>query len=322
MATTELLGIAGMTAELKTYYSQKLLDRLIPALVHAEHGVQEDLGPQQGKSIEKRRFESFAAQTTALVEGTPPAAINGTYTALTFTVSQFGAYMLVSDVMWQQGFDGVDDIVKAFGENAGRSIDAVIRDILVAGTTVNYASTAASRGGLSSGMRLTSTELRRAVNKLRANDAREFDDGTYHAIIHPHTEGDLLADASITSIYQLAIPRSENNPLLKGSVPQVYGISFFRTSAAKIFPTAGQSGTTAADVYATLVFGQEAYLVSKFSMQNVRTIIKPPGSGGPIDALDQYGSIGWKASATAGILNQNALLRVEHTSYFGVNANG
>jgi N4-gp56 family major capsid protein len=103
MATTELLGIAGMTAELKTYYSQKLLDRLLPALVHAEHGVQEDLGPQQGKSIEKRRFESFAAQTTALVEGTPPAAINGTYTALTFTVSQYGAFMLVSDVMWQQG---------------------------------------------------------------------------------------------------------------------------------------------------------------------------------------------------------------------------
>ena len=322
MATTELLGAAGMTAELKTYYSQKLLDRLIPALVHAEHGVQEDLGPQQGKSIEKRRFESFAAQTTALVEGTPPTSVNGTYTALTFTISQYGAYMLISDVMWQQGFDGVDDIVKAFGENAGKSIDTVIRDILVAGNTVIYASTAASRGGLSSGMRLTSTELRKAVNKLRANDAREFDDGTYHAIIHPHAEGDLLADASIASIYSLAIPRSENNPLLKGSVPQVYGISFYRTSNAKVFPTAGQSGTTATDVYATLVFGQESYLVSKFSMQNVRTIIKPPGSGGPIDALDQYGSIGWKASATAGILNQNAMVRVEHTSFFAVNGNG
>lgn len=104
MATTELLGVLGMTAELKTYYSKKLLDRLVPALVHAEHGLQEDLGPQEGKSIEKRRFESFAAQLTALVEGTPPASINGTYTAITFTVSQYGAYMLVSDVMWQNLF--------------------------------------------------------------------------------------------------------------------------------------------------------------------------------------------------------------------------
>jgi len=322
MATTEQIGVLGMTAELKTYYSKKLLDRLVPALVHAEHGLQEDLGPQEGKSIEKRRFESFAAQTTALVEGTPPASINGTYTALTFTVSQYGAYMLVSDVMWQQGFDGVDDIVKAFGENAGNSIDQVIRDILVAGNTVIYASTAASRGGLASGMRLTSVELRKAVNKLRANNAREFDDGTYHAVIHPWAEGDLLADASITSIFQYAVPRSENNPLLKGSVPQVYGVSFFRTSNAKVFPTNGQTGTTATDVLATLFFGQESYLVSKFSMQNVRTIIKPPGSGGPVDPLDQYGSIGWKASATAGILNQNAILRVEHTSFFSANGNG
>jgi N4-gp56 family major capsid protein len=319
MATTELLGVLGMTAELKTYYSKKLLDRLVPALVHAEHGLQEDLGPQEGKSIEKRRFESFAAQTTALVEGTPPASINGTYTALTFTVSQYGAYMLVSDVMWQQGFDGVDDIVKAFGENAGNSIDQVIRDVLAAGGTVQYASSAASRGGLSSGMRLNSTEIRKAVRQLRKNNAREFDDGTYHAIIHPDTEADLLADASIVSIFQWAVPRGENSPLLKGSVPQVYGVSFFRTSNAKIFSSQGLSTT---DVYATLMFGQEAYLVSKFSMQNVRTIIKPPGSGGPVDPLDQYGSIGWKASVTAGVLNANAILRLEHTSAFATSGAG
>lgn len=320
MPTTELLGALGMTAELKTYYSKKLLDRLVPALVHAEHGLQEDLGPQEGKVIEKRRFESFAANITALVEGTPPTSINGTYTALNFTVSQYGAYMLVSDVMWQQGFDGVDDIVKAFGENAGNSIDVVIRDNLhTSVTTVQYASTGGSRGGLSSGMRLNSTELRKAVRALRKNNAREFDDGTYHAIIHPDTEADLLADPSIVSIFQWAVPRGENSPLLKGSVPQVYGVSFFRTSNAKIFTSQGFSIT---DVYGTLMFGQESYLVSKFSMQNVRTIIKPPGSGGPVDPLDQYGSIGWKASVVSGVLNQNAILRIEHTSAFAASGNG
>lgn len=323
MPVTETIGIAGMTNELKTYYSKKLLERLVPALVHAEHGVQEDLGPHEGKSIEKRRFESFAAQTTALVEGTPPASINGTYTALTFTVSQYGAYMLVSDVMWQQGFDGIDDIVKAFGENAGNSLDQIIRTVLVAGTTVSYASTAASRGGLGSGMRLGAAELRKAVRQLRTNNAREFDDGTYHAIIHPDAEADLLADSTIQNIFQYAVPRGADNPLLLGSVPQVYGISFFRTANAKVFPTAGLAiAASATDVYATLFFGQEAYLVSKFSMQNVRTIIKPPGSGGPVDALDQYGSIGWKASVVAGRLNENAMIRLESTSSFSANGNG
>jgi hypothetical protein len=49
------------------------------------------------------------------------------------------------------------------------------------------------------------------------------------------------------------------------------------------------------DVYKTIFMGKEAYEVTKFSTQNVRTIIHPVGSAGP-DPLDQYGSIGWKAS--------------------------
>ena len=48
-----------------------------------------------------------------------------TWTALTFTVSQYGAFALVSDVLTQQGFDGIDDMVNAFGENAGNSIKPV-----------------------------------------------------------------------------------------------------------------------------------------------------------------------------------------------------
>lgn len=61
------------------------------------------------------------------------------------------------------------------------------------------------------------------------------------------------------------------------------------------------------DVYKTLMLGQEAYVASKFSQTNVRTIIQPVGSGGPIDPLDQYGKIGWKASVVSGVLNSNAI---------------
>ena len=320
MGTTELVGVNGMTNELKTYYSKKLLDRLVPKLVHAEHGVQEDLGPNEGKSIEKRRFESFAAQITALVEGTPPASINGTYSAVTFTISQYGAFMLISDVMWQQGFDGVDDIVKAFGENAGNSLDQIIRDALHTGTTtVIFAGTAGSTGALASGMRLSSLEIKKAITKLRALDVPEYEDGTYHAIVHPHCEVDLLADAAITNIFTYAVPRDANNPLMQGNVPQVLGVSFYRTTNAKVYASIGVSAT---DVYATLVFGQESYLVSKFSMQNVRTIIKPPGSGGPIDALDQYGSVGWKASVTAGVLDVKRILAIKSTSSFAASGQG
>lgn len=323
-ATTELIGVAGMTPELKTFYSKQLLARLVPALEHANHGLAEDIPPHAGKAIEKRRFESYTANTNKLVEGTAAlaSAINGTWTALTFTIAQYGAFSLVSDVLAQQGFDGLDDMVNAFGENAGNSIDQIVRDAIVGGATVIYASTAGSRGGLASGMRLTNVEIRKAVRKLRLNNARTFDDGYYHVIMHPDTEFDLMSDSAIVQVYQWAADRGEDNPLIQGAVPAIYGAKFYRTSNAKIFPTAGQTGTTATDIYATLFVGRDAYLVSRFSTQNVRTIIKPIGTAGPLDPLDQFGSIGWKASVVAGILNDSAMVRVEHTASLSTNSNG
>ncbi len=323
--TTELIGAGGMTpAEIKTFYSKQLLARLVPALEHANHGLAEDIPPHAGKAIEKRRFESYSANTAALAEGTGllASAINGTWTPLTFTISQYGAFALVSDVLTQQGFDGIDDMVNAFGENAGNSIDQIIRDGIVAGTNVIYASTAGSRGGLTSGMRLTNVEVRKAVRKLRVNNAKTFDDGYYHVILHPDSEYDLLSDSSIVNVYQYAADRGEDNPLIQGAVPTVYGAKFYRTSNAKVFPSSAQGATTTTDVYATLFLGRDAYLVSRFSTQNVRTIIKPIGTAGPLDPLDQFGSIGWKASVVSGILNQNALVRVEHTSALAAAGNG
>lgn len=324
MATTEQIGVVGMTAEQKTFYSKALLARLVPALEHANHGLAEDIPPHAGKAIEKRRFESYTAATTALAnEGTPPTATNGTWTAITFTISQYGAFSFISDVLEQQGFDGIDDMVNAFGEQAGNSLDQVIRDAIVGGSNVIYASTAASRGGLQSGQRLSSTEIKKAVRKLRVNNAKTFDDGYYHAIMHPDCEYDLFADTTgVVNIYQYAADRGEDNPLIQGAVPAIYGAKFFRSTNAKVFPTAGQSGTTATDVYATLFLGRDAYLVSRFSTQNVRTIIRGVGSAGALDPLDQFGSIGWKASLVAGILQNGAIVRVETTASQSANGNG
>lgn len=49
-----------------------------------------------------------------LIEGTPFFTGNATYSALQFTVSQYGSFSMMSDTLLQQGFDA-DDIVKAFG---------------------------------------------------------------------------------------------------------------------------------------------------------------------------------------------------------------
>jgi N4-gp56 family major capsid protein len=131
-----------------------------------------------------------------------------------------------------------------------------------------------------------------------------------------------LSDSSIVNVYQYAADRGEDNPLIQGAVPAIYGAKFYRTSNAKVWIGSAMSGNTKTDVYATLFLGRDAYLVSRFSTQNVRTIIKPIGTAGPLDPLDQFGSIGWKASVVAGILNQNALVMVQHTSSLAASGAG
>ncbi len=68
------------------------------------------------------------------------------------------------------------------------------------------------------------------------------------------------------------------------------------------------------DVHATLVFGADAYgVVDVEGMGCVQAIVKPIGSGGAADPLDQRATVGAKVTAYAAkILNNLWLVRIEH----------
>ena len=68
------------------------------------------------------------------------------------------------------------------------------------------------------------------------------------------------------------------------------------------------------DVHATLVFGADAYGVVDVDGEGcLQTIVKPCGSGGASDPLDQRATVGAKVAAyTAKILNNLWIVRVEH----------
>ena len=68
------------------------------------------------------------------------------------------------------------------------------------------------------------------------------------------------------------------------------------------------------DVHSTLVFGADAYgVIDVGGSGGVQTIVKPVGSGGASDPLDQRATVGAKVAAyTAKILNNLWLVRIEH----------
>ena len=82
---------------------------------------------------------------------------------------------------------------------------------------------------------------------------------------------------------------------------------------AGIYPTGGGNEI---DVHATIIYGQKAFgcvtLGSK-KKPNFKIIVKPLGSSGTADPLDQRGTIAWKVPFfAAAVLQDDFIVRIEH----------
>ena len=74
------------------------------------------------------------------------------------------------------------------------------------------------------------------------------------------------------------------------------------------------AGVGGVDVYSTLFLGDDAYGTTKVTGGGLQHIVKPLGSGGSSDPLDQRATVGWKAFKTAKILVEQYMVRVESTA--------
>lgn len=79
-----------------------------------------------------------------------------------------------------------------------------------------------------------------------------------------------------------------------------------------IYP--GEGGKDGADVYSTLVLGDDAYGVTEITGGGLQHIVKQLGSAGSGDPLNQRATVGWKATKTAEILVQQYMVRIEATA--------
>jgi N4-gp56 family major capsid protein len=326
----QILGVGGLTVQdqLATY-SKRMLRRFRAKPTFAQFGKKDGIPVNGGRGISFRGLTTiFAAGNAgsaaagsapaALTEGTPGAPIDATWRETIITVSQYGQYLQVTDVAALQALDKViPAYVEAFGESMRDAIDLVTRDKLVAGTNVQYASIATTRGGASgvgSGMLLTLAELREAKRTLLRNNVPGLSNagGKYVVATSPEGLFDLEADSNITNIWQYAGERGMGNQLFDTMFQDLpMGFRLFVTTNTRNFIDAGLS---AADVHATLVFGEEWFGAVDYDAMPSEVIVKERGSGGTSDPLNQLATVGWKASWGAGILNQANGVRIEHST--------
>lgn len=293
---------------MQTYYDRKLLTRLLPKLVHRQFGQKRPMPKMGGKTANFRKFSSLTAATTPLTEGVTPAGNAITITEVTAVVSQYGDYVEVSDLLDLTAIDPViDEMSDVLGEQGAETLDIVTRDVLVAGTSVQYSAGRVSRVTVAAGDNLTVSEVRKAVRTLKRNKAKPIDGKDFVAIVEPGTTFDLQSDTK----WEEAAKYAGSKQIFDGEIGRLYGVRFVETTNGKKFAGAGAASI---DVYATLVIGENAYGIIDISGSgNAKMIIKPKGSAGTADPLEQRSTVGWKVEAyVAKILEQAAIVRIEH----------
>jgi len=306
----EMIGAAGMEYELKQFYDRKLLSVAELATVFMQYGTKRPIPARGGKSIEFRRFEkiTITAGSYTLTEGTPPTETQATISHVTATISQYGQFSKISDVLDTQGFDPViAEFTEKYGIAMGEGLDVVVRNALSSATTIQYADAAtvvgtSGAGAVGSGNYLDAAELLELRRTLKRNGARNYTDGKYVCFVHPDNSKDLFEDPDIADAFQYAAARGPNNPLFTGELGTWMGIKFIETNNLRVRSSYGMSG---ADIYEVIMCGAEAYGLTELTALSARTIIHPRGTGGHTDPLEQFSTVGWKAALAVSILNND-----------------
>ena len=129
----------GLSAEMKTFYDMTLIDEASPNLVHDQFGQKRPIPKNGGKTIEFRKFAPLDKALTPLTEGVTPDGKSLEVNTVTATVSQYGDYITLSDVLELTAVDNVIvESLKLLGRQGGATLDTVVRNVLQSGTNVTY----------------------------------------------------------------------------------------------------------------------------------------------------------------------------------------
>lgn len=304
-----------LSAEDKTFYDRTLIERLLPVLIFYKDAQKKKLPKNSGRTMNFRKFNSLTVPGSSLTEGVVPDGNDLSITEIIATVAQEGDYISISDLIQMTGIDPViAETSELLGEQAGELIDKRIQTAISGGTNVFFAGSAVTRAGLESATTkyLTATDIKKIVRKLKNAKAKRFPDGFYHMQIDPDIAYDLMSDSTWVDVSKYSKPEQ----MAKGELGKMHGMKFYETT--NLSTVDSSTGANKITVHIAYAYGKDSYACVELEggAGKPEIIVKPNGSAGSADPLNQKASVGWKNCFTAVITQPLALVRVET----GINA--
>lgn len=225
---------------MRTFYDDTLIDIVGPKLVHDQDAVKKPIPAHGGKKIQFRGFNPLPKALVALTEGVTPSGNKLDMFTIEATVEQYGDYITTSDML---NLTHVDNIIveslRLLGDQAGVTLDTITRNVLISGTNVMYApkisggseTEITSRAALDNDCQLTVDLVDQVVAEMEAANVPKFEDGFYHAIIHPYSKYVIMKDDMWREPHKYV----DTEAIYKGEIGEIGGVRFMVSSESKIF---------------------------------------------------------------------------------------
>lgn len=309
---------------LSTYYDKLLLETLYPQ-THLYQLCQKRPIPQgEGKIVKFSRYTAMDTPGAALTEGSAPSPVALSAVNVTATIEQFGATRQISDLIQLTSISHiVQDAVYHNAKQAAITIDTHIRNEAIFGTSAGAPSSTdqivpspdgqAARdalqirlvsdrltiSGITSSDTMTAAEMNRILRDLRKRNAPAFPDGYYVMVAHPQVVSDLMGDSTAVTSWAAWNEYTTPEAMYKGEVGRVFGFRVLQSTNMWSFSSGAGSSTSA---YCSIAVGPDALgCVEIGGKGGVEThIVTGADHANP---LDQWTSVGWKATFTSVVLN-------------------
>ena len=332
--TTAFSGANTLSGELKTFYDTELLENARVELVYAQFAKKQPLPRGRGKTVEWRKWNTFA-RAGKLTEGVIPTGQKFGMSVKTASIDQYGTFAAVSD---QLELHAYDDVILGATDEMGASLaetqEVLIRDALLTNTNVLYCdnvtedgtfvSTPTSCATMAAGgttgssdsatpngwAKLTPDMVAKAVTKMK-KDRVPMIHGKYAMVIHPSVAYDLRKSKDWVEAHKYAA----TTELFNGEIGELHGMRFIEDVFAPVLTGNNYKNKANGATYACYAFGKDSFGIIDPDGGGAEMIVHDKSEiGGP---LNQFSTIGYKFETNgATMLYPERMLRVMAVSSY------
>lgn len=309
-----LTTTAQVPPEVRTYFDRLLLTLARPYYIYDMFAQKRTIPLNSGDQMVFRRYSTLSAATVPIQDGTTPPGDSLSVTDFSTQIKWYGNFVTITDQVQFTVQDRVlNEATRVLSLQLGLTIDTLIRNMMIA-TASSVLCSEGDNG--QSPTEITTADIKTAVRALRLGNARLMTKplpgenrfatspvrSSYWGFMDVTIQNDLEACADFLS--------AANYPNPMDALEAEWGST---NNVRWLLSTNGYSTSDAIPIWSNIILGQESYGVVKLGSKEAEFIVKPLGSSGTSDPLNQRGSVGYKYPFATRLLNDNWITRLLST---------